>query len=43
MLIAAFSLFVYSFTMLIEVAASVNPGYSFSGRLPVRTGIYLDF
>lgn len=41
--IAALPLFVYSFTTLVEVAVLVNLGYSFSGRLAVRTGIYLDF
>lgn len=40
--IAALPLFVYSFTTLTEVAVFVNLGYSFSGRLAVRTGIYLD-
>lgn len=41
-LIAALPLFVYSFTALTEVAVFVSLGYSFSGRLAVRTGIYLD-
>ncbi|MCM1327058.1 MAG: hypothetical protein NC094_07290 [Bacteroidales bacterium] len=41
-LIAALPLFVYSFTTLTDIASFVNLGYSFSGRLAVRTGIYLD-
>ncbi len=39
---AAIPLFVYSFSSLIDVAALVNLGYTFSARYAIRTGIYLD-
>lgn len=39
--IAAVPIFVYSFSSLMEVAALVNLGYSFSGRYAIRTDIYL--